>query len=382
MTKVITAEDLSKFVELTGDDNRLHVDEQYAKNTAFKKPVVHGMLGASFISTIIGTKLPGDGALWFSQTIDFLLPVRINDEITIKAEVTGKNERERYITLDIKIFNQHNQVVTKGISKVKIVDEIIEEKKNIQEDKVTRRTALIIGASGGFGSEISRTLAKDNYDLILHYNSNSVKAKELKSELDSLGGRNITIKSDLKNESSIIELKENILRFVQNIDVIIISISPKLVTTPFDAVEYSSFTDHMKLNIEVPFHLAKHLVSLMKKDQSPSIILMSSMVADQPLQGSLAYSVAKAALNGLTKGLAIELAGKGIRVNAVSPGMADTDLISEIPLKSRLMVEAKTLRGRLATPKDIASSVKFLASKESDYMTGEILRINGGQFMI
>jgi len=83
----ITIKDLEKFVELTGDDNRLHVDKEFASKTSFRKPVVHGMLGASFISTIIGTKLPGDGALWFSQSLDFLLPVRINDTITVRAEV-------------------------------------------------------------------------------------------------------------------------------------------------------------------------------------------------------------------------------------------------------------------------------------------------------
>jgi 3-oxoacyl-[acyl-carrier protein] reductase len=69
ITHTITLEDIEKFSELTGDDNRLHMDEAFASKTEFKKPIAHGMLGASFISTIIGTKLPGDGALWFSQSL-------------------------------------------------------------------------------------------------------------------------------------------------------------------------------------------------------------------------------------------------------------------------------------------------------------------------
>jgi 3-oxoacyl-[acyl-carrier protein] reductase len=72
----VTQKDIERFVELTGDDNRLHNDAGYAAKTSFKKPVVHGMLVASFISTVIGTKLPGDGALWFAQNLEFLLPVR------------------------------------------------------------------------------------------------------------------------------------------------------------------------------------------------------------------------------------------------------------------------------------------------------------------
>ena len=108
----ITQSDIEKFVNLTGDDNKLHVDSEYASKTVFKKPVVHGMIGASFISTIIGTKLPGDGALWFSQTLEFLLPVRIGDVITVVAEVIKKHDRERIIELKIEILNQNRQIVT------------------------------------------------------------------------------------------------------------------------------------------------------------------------------------------------------------------------------------------------------------------------------
>mgnify|MGYP001411805779 FL=1 len=95
LTHTITQTDLERFVELTGDDNKLHVDKDFAANTSFRKPVVHGMLGASFISTIIGTKLPGDGALWFAQTLEFLLPVRVGDTLTVAAQVVKKNERDR-----------------------------------------------------------------------------------------------------------------------------------------------------------------------------------------------------------------------------------------------------------------------------------------------
>ena len=103
LSHTITKSDIEKFVDLTGDDNKLHVDEQYARTTAFKKPVVHGMLGASFISTIIGTKLPGDGALWFAQSLEFLLPVRIGDTLTVTAEVLKKNDKENVIELKTEI---------------------------------------------------------------------------------------------------------------------------------------------------------------------------------------------------------------------------------------------------------------------------------------
>ena len=106
ITHLITQEDVNKFADLTGDDNKLHLDEKYASKTSFKKPVAHGMLSASFISTIIGTEIPGDGALWFSQTIDFLIPVRVGDLITVKATVLKKDDRNNAIEMSTDIYNQ------------------------------------------------------------------------------------------------------------------------------------------------------------------------------------------------------------------------------------------------------------------------------------
>ena len=144
------------------------------------------MIGASFISTVIGTKLPGDGALWYSQTLDFLLPVRIGDMITVVAEVIKKNDRERSIELDVRIFNQNRQIVTRGISKVKVIDEDIPVNENLENEE-NPRVALVIGATGGIGNATCLQLAKDGFNLILHYNKNKDKARKLQEEIKALG---------------------------------------------------------------------------------------------------------------------------------------------------------------------------------------------------
>jgi len=164
---VITQNDIEKFVELTGDDNKLHVDKEYASKTIFKKPVAHGMLGASFISTIIGTKLPGDGALWFSQNLEFLLPVRVGDEITIRAEVIRKLERDKVIELKTDIFNQDKQKVTTGQAKVKVIERELKNEPTAEDNKVPK-TALVIGGTGGIGKATCLTLARDGFDVIVH----------------------------------------------------------------------------------------------------------------------------------------------------------------------------------------------------------------------
>ena len=148
----ITQIDIDKFVDLTGDNNKLHVDSEYASTTSFKKPVAHGMLGASFISTLIGTKLPGDGALWYAQNLEFLHPVRIGDELRITAEVIKKINRTKTIEMQTVIYNQNKQKVTTGTAKVKLVEPAKQKEK---ENKTKpKKTALIIGATGGIESDI------------------------------------------------------------------------------------------------------------------------------------------------------------------------------------------------------------------------------------
>ena len=164
---IITQSDIDKFVELTGDDNKLHVDETYASTTSLKKPVAHGMLGASFISTIIGTKLPGDGALWYAQNLEFLLPVRIGDKLRITAEVINKIDRTNTIELQTDIFNQHKQKVTTGIAQVKLMERILPKDK--EKKTKSKKTALIIGGTGGIGSAVCIQLATDARLQTSHY---------------------------------------------------------------------------------------------------------------------------------------------------------------------------------------------------------------------
>ena len=181
---IITQSDIDKFVELTGDDNKLHVDETYASTTSLKKPVAHGMLGASFISTIIGTKLPGDGALWYAQNLEFLLPVRIGDKLRITAEVINKIDRTNTIELQTDIFNQHKQKVTTGIAQVKLMERILPKDK--EKKTKSKKTALIIGGTGGIGSAVCIQLATDGFDVAIHYFKNKTKADKIKNQVNEL----------------------------------------------------------------------------------------------------------------------------------------------------------------------------------------------------
>lgn len=378
----ITEKDISKFVDLTGDDNKLHISREYAKTTEFRTPVVHGMLGASFISTLIGTKLPGDGALWFSQTLDFLRPVRINDSISVEAEVISKNDKANSIELKTIIYNQYKQIVTSGVAKVKVIEpqeEIVDKK---QQSQIENKVALVLGASGGLGSQIALKLADDGFDIILHYFSNNSKVNEIKSLIEEKGGQAITVKANLLVEDEVDLLIGKVLRYYSAVHAFVNASTVKIPAIKLLDVKYSEIQSHLDINVKSSFHIIQKLLPSMISLKYGKIVFISSQYVDAPNTELIHYIIGKSALEGFAKSLSIELAPHKINVNIVSPSMIDTDLVADVPAKVKMLTEAKTPLKRLCTISDVAEAVAFLLSDKSSFITGQTLRLNGGQIVL
>lgn len=379
----VTKADIEKFIDLTGDDNKLHHDAEYALKTSFKKPVAHGMLGASFISTIIGTKLPGDGALWFSQTLEFILPVRVGDELTIKAEVIKKIDKMNAIELKTEIFNQDKQKVTSGVAQVKIVEQEIQKDELSEPEKTKKKIALIIGATGGIGLATAKELAKDGYQVGIHYNTNKTTADKLKEELISLGTNVHIFQGDITNPIKAKEILESVVRKFGTITLIVNCATIKIANIKIENLEWEDLQKQIDINIKSNFYLAQFAATHMKENGYGKMIFITTQYTEStPPTELMPYVIAKYALNGFAKSLAVELALHGIQVNLVSPGMTETDLIADIPEKIRLVTAAKAPLRRLAKPQDVAGAISFLASEKADYITGETIRVNGGQLML
>ncbi len=381
LTHKITKEDIEKFVDLTGDDNKLHVDERFAATTSFKKPVVHGMIGASFISTIIGTKIPGDGALWFSQTLEFLLPVRIGDEIKVTAEVVKKSERDRIIELDVNIYNQNRQVVTRGKSKVKVIEQQEAKTEDIKIVEPKCRAALVLGATGGIGEQTCIRLAEDGCNIGIHYFSNKSKALKLQQRLLDMGVVAHLFQANIFDDNSIAEMFEQLYRKFEDIDVFVNCAATAIPPIPVMELEWSDFNTQIDLNVVVNFKIIKRLLPSMVNNKYGKIVTLGSLASDKPNTGWAHYITAKAALEGMTRALAIELSPMKINVNMVSPSMIDTDLTSDIPEKIKLLTAAQTPLRRLALADDVANAICYLASDRSSFLSGEVIRVNGGQLM-
>jgi 3-oxoacyl-[acyl-carrier protein] reductase len=380
ITHTITENDVKNFVDLTGDDNKIHIDHKYASTTSFKKPVVHGMLGASFISTVIGTKLPGDGALWYAQNLEFLQPVRIGDTLKITVKVIKKTDRLKVIELQTDIHNQDRQKVTTGTAKVKIIEPV--KKNRVEKQFIDTNTVLVIGGTGGIGSATCLQLAKDGFNVAIHYHKNKTKADILRKHIVKNGGKSVAVTGDLNNKSDISEIKIQSERIIGKISVIVNCATIPVPAINFHNIEWSDLQSHYDINIRTSFNLLKEFTPDWENRKFGKFIGLTTLYTEQLKAELLGYIVGKTALNGFIKALAFELAPRGIRLNLVSPGMVDTSLIANVPEKSRLLSAAQTPLRVLATPEDVANTISFLASKKSNYLTGETIRVNGGQFML
>ena len=380
LVRQITSADVDRFVELTGDDNRLHVDRAYAETTPFKDIVVHGMLGASFLSTLIGTRLPGEGAVWVSQTFEFLHPVRVDDTLTVMCTVRAKHDRDRMLELDARIENQWKKVVLSGKGTVRVLTSAAVPSGPAPERP---RVAIVVGGAGGIGRAVCRRLATDGYAVVVAYRSQEARANELVAEIQDSGAKALSLRVDITDGAAVETMVSAAIRNFGGLGVVVHSASPPIHPTSFAELDWSEVASQLEAEVHGAFLLAKACVPAMKAQGFGRIVAITSQVLDgAPTPKWTAYTVGKAALAAFARSLAVELGPTGITVNCVSPGMTETSLIGDIPEKMRLVLARQVPVRRLATPEDVAAAVGFLVSPEADYITGETIRVNGGQITL
>jgi 3-oxoacyl-[acyl-carrier protein] reductase len=381
LTKRITTEDVRKFVEMTGDDNPLHVDQSYAETTAFKEIVVHGMLGASFISTVIGTKLPGTGALWVSQSLEFLLPVRLNDELTISCTVLQKYDRDRILELRTTITNQNQQLVLTGVGRVKVLS----SQKAVHHAEAaegSKRVALVTGGAGGIGSSICLRFAAEGYAVVINYNGNRAKAEDLVGHIKSNKGDAIAVQADVSLESGVEQLVEAARQAFGAVDILVNNASARINPKSLDTMDWHDIQRQFDVGVKGAFLLSKACARQMQERKWGRIInITSQAIEGVPTVGWAGYTLSKAALSTLARHMAVEYGPHNITVNCVAPGMTNTAFIGDIPEKVQMMTARQAPLRRLATPEDVAGAVAFLASRDAQHISGHTLHVNGGLAM-
>jgi 3-oxoacyl-[acyl-carrier protein] reductase len=239
------------------------------------------------------------------------------------------------------------------------------------------KIAVVTGGSRGIGRATSIALAKAGAQVLVNYRSNEEAAKETLRLIEEAGGRAELVGFDVADPDSVAAAIKDAVARHGGIDILVnnagISIDQLLLRVSEKDLEMTWAT-----NVNGAVFCAKACIRPMMKKRWGRIINLSSVVGESGNAGQAVYSASKAALLGLTRSLAREYASRGITVNAVAPGFIETDMTADLPDAAQQGIVDQTPLGRIGRPEEVAAAVVFLASEEASYITGQVIRVNGG----
>jgi 3-oxoacyl-[acyl-carrier protein] reductase len=243
---------------------------------------------------------------------------------------------------------------------------------------LSRTRALVTGASRGIGAAIARRLASDGFPIVLNFRSNRDAAESVKAAIEAAGGVVELCPFDVADRDASREAIERLLRDGPPIGVLVNN-AGVVADTNFPSMTFEQWEKVTRTSLDGFYNVTQPLVMPMVRQKYGRIITMSSVSGIRGNKGQVNYSAAKAGLIGATKSLAIELARRKITVNAVAPGLIETDMIDGMMEGVPEMVVKQMIPARrLGKPEEVADLVAFLASDRAAYITGQVIGIDGG----
>lgn len=241
------------------------------------------------------------------------------------------------------------------------------------EDKV----ALVTGAGRGIGRAIACALAREGALVLVNYHGSRERALETVAEIESFGGRAEAVGCDVSDYSACGKMVEEIMGKYAHVDILVnnAGVTRDNLILRMSEEEYDKVLD---TNLKGAFNTIRHISRYFLKQRYGKVINISSVSGVLGNAGQANYSASKAGLIGLTKSVARELAGRGICVNAVAPGFIDTEMTQALPEKAKEAAIGTIPMKRMGEAEDVARTVVFLAGKGADYITGQVICVDGG----
>lgn len=244
------------------------------------------------------------------------------------------------------------------------------------------RIAVVTGGSRGIGRAIAIALGRAGAKVVVNYTANEAAANETAAAVADAGGAAVTKRFDVADAPAVDAAFKEIIAAEGGLHILVNNAGIAVNTLVLGAKD-ADWKRAIDVNLNGTFHCCRSAIrALMKAKETGRIINITSITAETGSAGQAPYVAAKAGVIGLTKTLAREYASRGVTVNAVSPGYIDTDMTAaELPEERRAELLKSIPLGRVGKPEDVAAAVAYLAGPAASYVTGQVLRVNGGLFM-
>jgi 3-oxoacyl-[acyl-carrier protein] reductase len=253
---------------------------------------------------------------------------------------------------------------------------------SIVDKSLQGRVALVTGASRGIGRAIAIALGKRGAKVIINYASREEAAREAASAVEAAGGQAVVIGFDVANSAAVTDAIKQLGKDHGGLDILVnnagVAVNGLLMRFSDD-----QWAKSMNINLTGAFHCTRAAATLLLRAKDAGrIINITSVVGEQGNGGQAAYAASKAGLIGFTMATARELASRGVTCNAVSPGFIETDMTAEhLPEAQRGKLMEQIPLGRIGRAEEVGDAVAFLAGPEAGYITGQVIRVNGGMLM-
>jgi 3-oxoacyl-[acyl-carrier protein] reductase len=375
---LITTSDVETFAALTGDVNPLHLDPVFAATTPFGRPVAHGMLSASFVSTVIGTLLPGRGALWTGTRLNFVRPAFVGDTLTIRLRVRHRSEATRTLVLDVSIFGR-GEVLIDGEATVRM---LAPDAADRSPPAVLQGTVLITGGGRGLGAEIARRLAAAGHPVVLDFKADAESAQGVVAAIGAAGGRASAVQADVTVPTAVDALVARADSEFGDLYAIVHCAADASALLSVGELSWEAMRRQLETQVHGAFNLVKASLPAMRRHGGGRFVFIGSVAADgTPPSHQADYVVAKSALVALARSIAVDHGQDGIAANVVAPGMTNSGISLAMPEKARMVARMQTPMRRLTEPSDVADAVVFLLSPGARQITGQTIRVAGGSTM-